>query len=223
MDKVFNNPLIAIYSRGVMKQAIKSIFLNKTGLLVIGIGAITICSNSVQATQGQSLSQTTSNNKSLTQLSQDNRITSITKNEHCHQFTTRSSGTEFLSTKHCNQSIEDANLIKKDRPFNVVTQQEVEFTKPNIGPASLKVIIDYSPVNVPITISKVDGCVVEYEINDENQDVRQGDSGAPLVNSNDEVIAVHFALDKQYSKPVENNPAIQKSKKGYALYKKCID
>jgi hypothetical protein len=206
-----------------MKKVIQSVFLNKTSLLVIGIGAITISSNSVLATQGQSLSQSTDNNKSPTQLSRDNRITSITKNEHCHQFTTRSSGSEFLSTKHCNQPIEDDNLIKKDRPFNITSQQEVEFSKPNLGEASLKVIINYSPVNIPINITKVDGCVVEYDINGENQDVRQGDSGAPLVNSNDEVIAVHFALDKQYSKPVENNPTIQKSKKGYALYKKCIE
>jgi hypothetical protein len=148
-------------------------------------------------------------------------LTSVTKNENCHQFTISRTGFDFLSTKHCSQPISDSKLIKQDRPYNTATNLDLEFPKPSIGPASLKVIINYSTINIPILITKVDGCIAEYDVVDDTLDVRQGDSGAPLVDSKDNVIAVNFAIDKLESTPVENNPNLQKSKKGYALYKKC--
>ncbi len=204
-------------------KKVRSVLIFNASLLALGFVSI-IPTTKVQG----SYSSASTINSAIAQpvLFSSNRIneyklTSLTKDDNCHQFTISKYGYDFISTKHCSVSSTQQDLVSLDRPYIESKKQELEFPKPQLGRATINIIVDYKEVSVPIEITEVDSCIAKYNVVDPAKDVRQGDSGAPVTDEAGSVIAINFAIDKNHSTTVANEPSIKKSSQGYAIYRKC--
>ncbi|MGL4759670.1 MAG: hypothetical protein ACRCXZ_10145 [Patescibacteria group bacterium] len=146
-------------------------------------------------------------------------LSSLTKDNNCHQFSIIEAGEAMITSAHC-FDIGLTDIRTKEVPVNILTGKEFQLPKPKKGKAFLKVIANNQIHDIPVEVDYVDACSIHYRVSNQDSDIRLGDSGAPIVNESGQVIAINYGLDPNAIIQKENQ-SVPMSKQAYATYKKC--